>query len=92
MTFKNATLAKLYYQSQRQLFSNDAYLVLASLEKRVREFLAQEVGHVNDKIEAHKLLARINIAQMQILENEAGEDLDGDGKVAGKDTLYCASK
>ena len=68
--FQSKVIAELWRQSQAFVESKDAYVKLASFERRIADYMDTNELSVWERIEARKALLLINQAQMDLLAKE----------------------
>ena len=81
MKFKHVIFESMFRESQRVALTKDPYIKLVEFESKVIEVLTTCPMTDAEKLEGHKLLQIINAAQIMILENKMGKDLNGDGRI-----------
>ena len=86
--FTNPIIQKIWRKTQDAVHSRDPYTKLEALEKKLRDFIIVEISTTLSgkqrgqcELEARRALVLINMAQIKLLEEELGEDIDGDGIV-----------
>lgn len=56
------------------------YQRLNNAERILADLISRDIGQ-KERLQAHRVLAVINAAQIKLLEELTGEDLDGDGVI-----------
>lgn len=81
MEFKFEFLAKLHKRASQLASDETEYNKLLKFEEVLVEHLRFNQLEPAHRLEAHRVLAMINTAQITVLEKELGADINGDGYV-----------
>ena len=81
LEIKTAWISRLFTKAKKDVLTRDPYVKLAEFEREMVRFMSENSVLKPQLLEARKVLAIVNNAQIRLLERELGEDLNGDGKI-----------
>lgn len=81
MNFKSKLVNSLFNRAKILSQSSKTYDRLLSFEKTIHEHLRFNELDISDEKELKRAKALASLAQIQVIERDLDEDLDGDGKI-----------
>lgn len=84
MEFRNQFFKKMFIEATKITITKDSYSRLCEFEHMLNNYFRDHTLTDVDKLEYHYCLAIINKAQIRLLEEKLGVDLDNDGLIGVK--------